>query len=352
MYMKTRIKNIRSTYISGLYGLVLMLVTTTLYAQVAVNTDNSPVDPSAMMEVKATGLGVLTPRMLQTERLAIASPATGLIVYQTDLTTGFYFFNGSSWDRLDQVIVETDPAYTAWNKSTGISITASQVSDFNTAVGNTPAELANTLKNSYPILDATKLAGIAAGAEVNVNADWNAVSGDAMILNKPSFAAGIPLPVNPANPSLLYYDGTNWVSKTLSLGGTGSNSPVTNIQPYNTLNYCISLEGIFPSRNDWNAFIGEIVLYPYNFEPLGTAFCHGQSMSISQNTALFALIGTYYGGNGQTTFNLPDLRGRTAIHVGQGPGLLPFNIAQSGGTETFTITTSQMATHTHAIIYQ
>lgn len=85
---------------------------------------------------------------------------------------------------------ETDPIFSAWNKSNGISITSSQVSDFETSVTNNAAVLANTAKNSYPTADATKLAGIEIGAEVNVNADWNATSGDGQILNKPTTIAG------------------------------------------------------------------------------------------------------------------------------------------------------------------
>jgi hypothetical protein len=81
---------------------------------------------------------------------------------------------------------ETDPVFAAWNKSSGISISSSQDSDFQEIVTNNPAVLANTAKNSYPVADAVKLAGIAPGAEVNVNADWNATNGDAVILNKPT----------------------------------------------------------------------------------------------------------------------------------------------------------------------
>ncbi len=85
-------------------------------------------------------------------------------------------------------ITETDPGFNEWDKSTGVSITASQVSDFQTSVTNNSEVLANTAKQSYPTEDATKLAGIEEGAEVNVNADWSAVSGDAQVLNKPALA--------------------------------------------------------------------------------------------------------------------------------------------------------------------
>ncbi len=350
-------KDLRTTSIrqrrSSLLLIVFFLISgMELSAQVAISTDNAPAHSSSMMEIKSGNLGVLTPRMTQANRLNISNPATGLIVYQTDLTSGFYYYNGSTWDRLSETVVETDPVYTAWNKQTGISVTASQVSDFNTAVTNTPAVLANTAKNTYPAADAAKLAGIAAGAQVNVQRDWNAVSGDAVILNKPSFSPGIPLPSNPATNSLFYYENGNWVAKSLVIQPVGSSTPVYNIQPYTTLNYTIAYEGYYPARNDISAFIGEIVLYPYNFAPNGTMFCHGQMLSIADNTALFSLIGTYYGGNGQTTFAIPDLRSRTAIHNGQGPGLPLINLAEQGGTEIYTLTTATMPQHTHTIIYQ
>lgn len=94
-------------------------------------------------------------------------------------------------------------------------------------------------------------------------------------------------------------------------------------------------------------FLAEIRLFPYNFAPRGWAFCQGQLLAISQNTALFSLLGTTYGGNGITTFGLPDLRGRAAVHVGQGPGLSPYDLGQQGGTETVTLLTNQMAPHPH-----
>jgi microcystin-dependent protein len=95
-------------------------------------------------------------------------------------------------------------------------------------------------------------------------------------------------------------------------------------------------------------FLGEIRIFPYNFAPRGWAFCQGQLLAISQNTALFSLLGTTYGGNGITTFGLPDLRGRVAVHTGQGPGLSPYDLGQAGGTETVTLTSLQLAPHTHA----
>ena len=99
-----------------------------------------------------------------------------------------------------------------------------------------------------------------------------------------------------------------------------------------------------------DTFIGTIALFGFNFQPRGWAFCNGQLMSISQNSALFSLLGTMYGGDGVTTFGLPDLRGRFPVGQGNGPGLSPYQVGQMGGTEQQTITTAQLPAHTHALI--
>ena len=96
-------------------------------------------------------------------------------------------------------------------------------------------------------------------------------------------------------------------------------------------------------------FIGEIKLVPYNFAPLGWAFCQGQLLSISQNTALFALLGTTYGGDGQSTFALPNLQGRCIVHPGQGTGLSSYTQGQVGGVESVTLQLSQIPAHTHSL---
>ncbi|MGE5170199.1 MAG: phage tail protein [Rudaea sp.] len=94
-------------------------------------------------------------------------------------------------------------------------------------------------------------------------------------------------------------------------------------------------------------FLGEIYVVPYNFAPRNFAFCDGQTLSIAQNTALFALLGTSYGGNGTTTFALPDLRGRTPIGMGQGPGLSQRIIGESAGSATVTLSVAEMSAHAH-----
>jgi len=94
-------------------------------------------------------------------------------------------------------------------------------------------------------------------------------------------------------------------------------------------------------------FIAQIVLFGGNFAPRGWAFCDGQLLPISSNTALFSILGTTYGGDGRTTFGLPDLRGRSAIHAGNGPGLTPISLGQKSGTESNTLTIQQLPSHTH-----
>jgi microcystin-dependent protein len=95
------------------------------------------------------------------------------------------------------------------------------------------------------------------------------------------------------------------------------------------------------------AFIGEIRIFAGTFAIRSWAFCDGQLLAISQNSALFSLLGTIYGGDGRTTFGLPDMRGRIPIHYGSGPGLTPRTLGSKSGTETHTLTTNELPSHTH-----
>jgi len=94
-------------------------------------------------------------------------------------------------------------------------------------------------------------------------------------------------------------------------------------------------------------FVGEIRMFAGNFAPLGWAYCDGQLLAVANNDALFSLLGTIYGGDGRTTFGLPDLRGRIPIHAGSGPGLSPRALGAKGGAEKVTITTNELPSHTH-----
>ncbi len=94
-------------------------------------------------------------------------------------------------------------------------------------------------------------------------------------------------------------------------------------------------------------FIGEIKMFTASFAPRGYAFCNGQSLQIAQNTALYALVGAVFGGDGKTYFNLPDLRGRTPLHRGQSSGLSNYQFGTQNGVASVALTTAQMAVHTH-----
>jgi microcystin-dependent protein len=96
-------------------------------------------------------------------------------------------------------------------------------------------------------------------------------------------------------------------------------------------------------------FLGQLMLVPYDFAPNGWALCNGQLMSIAQNEALFAVIGTTYGGDGVSTFALPDLRGRVPVSSGQGPGLSSYSVGETYGAESVTLNTTQIPSHTHAV---
>lgn len=95
--------------------------------------------------------------------------------------------------------------------------------------------------------------------------------------------------------------------------------------------------------------LGEVRIFAGNFAPRGWAFCDGQLLAISSNSALFSILGTTYGGDGRTTFGLPDLRGRGVIHPGNGPGLAPVSLGQVSGTESTTLTADQLPQHTHQL---
>jgi microcystin-dependent protein len=96
-------------------------------------------------------------------------------------------------------------------------------------------------------------------------------------------------------------------------------------------------------------FVAEIRIFPFNFAPTGWAFCDGQLMPISQNTALFSLLGTTYGGDGKSTFALPNVQGAAPMHPGQGPGLSLHDLGEQGGSETVTLLQSEIPAHSHAL---
>jgi len=97
-------------------------------------------------------------------------------------------------------------------------------------------------------------------------------------------------------------------------------------------------------------FVAEIRIFPFNFAPRGWAFCNGQLLSISQNTALFSLLGTTYGGDGVTNFALPNIQGRVPVHPGQGPGLRAHSLGEFAGEDTVVLGIPQMSSHRHTLL--
>jgi microcystin-dependent protein len=97
-------------------------------------------------------------------------------------------------------------------------------------------------------------------------------------------------------------------------------------------------------------FVAEIRIFPFNFAPKGWAFCDGQLLPLSQNTALFSLLGTTYGGNGTSNFALPNLQGNAAMHPGQGPGLSLHDLGEIGGSETVTLLQTEIPAHSHSLM--
>src|SRR5215470_9501288 len=97
-------------------------------------------------------------------------------------------------------------------------------------------------------------------------------------------------------------------------------------------------------------FVAEIRIFPFNFAPKGWAFCDGQILPLSQNTALFSLLGTTYGGDGKSNFALPDMQGNAPMHPGQGPGLSLHDLGETGGSETVTLLESEIPSHSHGLM--
>lgn len=137
--------------------------------------------------------------------------------------------------------------------------------------------------------------------------------------------------------------GSNALMAANSIGPSGQGAPHENMMPFQAINYIISLEQNF----DDTPYICEVRPFAFGRMPKGWGPCAGALLAIQSNTALFALIGTIYGGNGVSTFGLPNLVGQAPVGAGAGPGLTPRALGETGGTESVTLTLSQLAQHTH-----
>jgi microcystin-dependent protein len=205
------------------------------------------------------------------------------------------------------------------------SLTAAQQATLATAL--TPAEMGMLIRDAVT------------GKPVYwTGAAWKDASGIPVTATTPLTVSSINnIALNPGTASgdLITWDGANWINMQPAV--QHFNITVDNRQPFLTLNYCIALSGVYPSRNSSEPFLSEIELYAFNYAPKGFALCNGQLLPINQNQALFSLMGTFYGGNGTTNFALPNLQGRVPVHMGTS-GTTSYVIGQSGGTEISTLT--------------
>ena len=146
---------------------------------------------------------------------------------------------------------------------------------------------------------------------------------------------------------------TALASETLTPAGNGQVHD--NVQPFTCVNFILSLYGAFPrpgteASAEGDPYLGEIRIFPFYFFPRGWHYCDGSLLSIGHNTALYSILGTAYGGDGLSTFALPDLRGRVPMDAGDGLGLSPRRLGEMGGTETVTLDLQQIPVHGHGVL--
>ena len=170
----------------------------------------------------------------------------------------------------------------------------------------------------------------------------------------PAGADGLGLPATTTQGAILRSDGAQWVEApffpvNVDTGNTGGGQPLNVRDPFLGINYVIATNGRWPSRNGVEPFFGEIMLFAGNFAPRGWALCNGQLLQVSSNEVLYTLLGAIYGGDGRTTFGLPDLRSRTPVHPGRGPGLDLISLGQMGGFYQTGIDASNLPSHHHAV---
>lgn len=334
-----------------------MLLTAFSQQNVAINNTGAVANSSAMLDVSSTTKGMLIPRMDSTQRKAILNKAVGLMVFDTN-TNSFWYYQNSGWTELQTVnnnpwqnlnnniynsntgnvgigtntpltklhvkTTDINPVTFDGGAPTWITIAENGTNrgyigsyagyaedvDFGTYASNSTGRVHLTTGNiaRLSVIPGGNVGinNLTPGRKLDVKGD---IRTDSLFLNNMTFAS---------SDFLILKDANGQVGHQKSFNGVA-------------LNYCISLYGIFPSRSRpapgsdtitvagtaaSSPYVGEIMLFAGNFAPTGWAFCDGSLISIASNTALFSLLGTQYGGNGQTTFALPDLR--DAVPVGFG----------------------------------
>jgi len=317
------------------------------YQAVVRNSTNNPVASSAVGMKISVLQGSATGTVVYAETQTATTNANGLV--SIEIGTGTLVsgnFTTIDWPTGTYFIkTETDP--TGGTNYT-ISGTSQLLSVPYALHAKTAQSITGTITETDPVYNASvaKKVTVADTTKWTTAFSWGNHAAQSYVRNTSATVSG----------NLMTYDGTNWVSKKLTLGVSGNvvPTPINNMQPYLVLNYCIATEGIYPSRSCSEPYMGEISPFAFSFVPLGYAACNGQLLTIAQNTALFSLIGTYYGGNGSTTFGLPDLTGRVIISQGLSSGSTLTNrvIGEKGGAESVTIASSNLPAHTHTVVYE
>jgi microcystin-dependent protein len=323
---------------------ILIISSLGLSAQVAVTTDGSSADPSAMLDIKSTTSGLLTPRMTAAERDLIGTPATGLMVFVTD-DASFYFYNGSTWDQVggndDDWQFNGSEIYRSGNVGIGTTTNPSFPIDVVGAGGERIRAFSQDgIFAGYLSKNNTRefFAGVQATYETpNTTSGYhifdNTAGAQRMVIDElGNMGVGVSNPTAKLDVNGTI-NGTNFTGNgnTLTFGNN------SNMQPSLAVSYIIALVGYYPSPSastkGIDPYIGEITMFAGNYAPNGWAFCNGQLLPISSYSALFSILGTTYGGDGETTFALPDLRGRAPIHQGNAPGLTNRPLGQKIGLE-------------------
>lgn len=249
----------------------------------------------------------------------------------------------------DDTQVLTTKTWTSSKIKTELDSKATASSLSAVATGGKFADLTNTPTTvaGYGITDAMTTSHAANNVTVASIDTWNI----AYAWGNHATQGYMKSPSPAVEGNLISYDGSNWVSKKLTLGATGGGVAVSNMQPYLTLNYCISTAGIYPSRSSDTPIVGEIDLFAFSFVPQGYVPCAGQLLNVAQYNMLFSLFGATYGGDGRTTFAVPDLRGR--VVVSQRNSVDPLSgVGEKGGSESITISIQNLPSHTHDVIYK